>query len=159
MAQKKKIECVCYMFGTEQMVEGRKKIVPKGIMPIYKTKGAACADIAIPDEVVVPAGKSVLVDLWIGFEIPEGYKIIMYPRSSLLIKKCLIQPTSIIDQDYSGQRVYAPLFNPTTKDIKLEAGERIAQIECVPVYDCTEWRHCNIERKSVNGGFGSTGEK
>lgn len=159
MAQKKNVECYCYLFGTEHMVENRRKIVPKGIMPVYKTKEAACADIAVPDEVIVPAGKSVMVDLWIGFEIPKGYKIIMYPRSSLLIKKGLIQPVSIIDSDYSGQRVHAPLFNPTTQDIKLEAGERVAQIECVPVYDCTEWNHENTERASVNGGFGSTGAK
>ena len=55
MAQKKKVECYCYLFGTEHMVENRRKIVPKGIMPVYKTKEAACADIAVPDEVIIPA--------------------------------------------------------------------------------------------------------
>lgn len=156
---KKKVSCDCYLFGEEHLVEGRKKLVPKGIMPVYKTLGAACADIAVPEEVIIPANQSVMIDLWIGFEIPEGYKIVMYPRSSLLIKKGLIQPVSIIDADYSGQRVHAPLFNPTDKDIKLKAGERVAQIECVPVYDCQDWKHEKVERASVNGGFGSTGEK
>lgn len=155
----KKVECGCYLFGEEQLVENRKKLVPKGIMPVYKTKGAACADIAVPEDVIIPAGKSVMVDLWIGFEIPVGYKVVMYPRSSLLIKKGLIQPVSIIDQDYSGQRVHAPLFNPGKEDVKLEKGERVAQIECVPVYDCTEWLHDNTTRDKVNGGFGSTGTK
>lgn len=159
MTKKNKVECACYLYGTEQLVGNRKKIVAKGIMPVYKTKGAACADIAVPEEVTVPAGKTIMVDLWVSFEIPAGYKIVMYPRSSLLVKRGIMQPVSIIDSDYSGQRVHAVLHNVTDSDVTLKAGERVAQIECVPVYDCTEWHHENKERNAVNGGFGSTGDK
>lgn len=156
---KKKVECLCYLFGDEQETASGKRIVPKGIMPVYKTKGAACADIAVPDKIVIPAGKTAVPDLFIAFEIPSGYKIVMYPRSSLLVKKGLMSPVSIIDSDYSGQHVHVVLHNITDKDVSLEPGERVAQIECVPVYDCTEWHHANAVRADINGGFGSTGEK
>lgn len=126
-----------------------------GQKPYYATKYAACADLEVPKNVTVPAGKAVKVNLLIGFMIPKGYKLLMYPRSSLLIKKGLIQPVSVIDQDYSGQPVHAPLFNPGTTDITLVIGERIAQIECVPAYDCLSWCRYNEKR---NGGFGSTGQ-
>lgn len=129
-----------------------------GIMPVYKTKKAACADLAVPEKVVIPSHKSVVIGLKIGFEIPDGMKIVMYPRSSLLVKRGLFQPTSIIEPDYNGQEVHAPLFNMTDEDVVLEAGARVCQIECVPRYDCKSWDHEYTERNTVNGGFGSTGE-
>ena len=129
-----------------------------GIKPVYKTKEAACADLAVPDQVTIPPHTTVCIDLKVGFEIANGFKIIMYPRSSLLVKKNLVQPTSIIDSDYSGQRVHAPLHNLGDEPVTLAAGERVCQIECVPTTDCFNWEHERTERNKVNGGFGSTGE-
>lgn len=126
-----------------------------GIEPVYKTKEAACADVALPERLVLKAGEIKMVSLQIGFEIQNGYKIIMYPRSSLMIKYGLIQPTSIIDSDYSGMEVHVPLYNTSNRRIELPAGTRVAQIECVPVYDCSDWPHESTER---TGGFGSTGK-
>lgn len=127
----------------------------KGIAPVYSTEYAACADIALPYECTVKAGEVAKIDLLIAFRIPHNCKIVMYPRSSLLVKKGLIQPTSIIDADYSGQNVHAVLFNPGTEDVTLKAGERVAQITCEPVYDCYDWERKEDKR---DGGFGSTGE-
>lgn len=154
MSKARKVSCAAYLFfdGDDWHTS---KI--KGINPVYKTKGAACADIAIPEQVVIPPHTTVCPDLYLGFEIPAGYKIIMYPRSSLLVKRGIMQPVSIIDYDYSGQHVRIPLHNLTDKEIVLEAGERVAQIECVPMYDCEDWNHEGSQRAKVNGGFGSTG--
>lgn len=152
---KNKVNCECYIFYKEEDTPTGKQRVYLGKSPVYKTAGAACADVAIPEEVVIPAHKSVKINLQIGFEIPAGYKIVMYPRSSLLIKRGLISPVSIIDSDFSGQKVHAPLFNLTDEDVILEAGERVAQIECVPKYDCPDWKHENNQRDP--NGFGGTG--
>ena len=127
-----------------------------GVNPVYKTKGAACADIAIPFETKIPPRTAVKIPLKICFEIPKGYKIIMYPRSSLLFSKGLMQPVSIIDSDFSMCEVHAPLYNPTDKEVVLAKHERVAQIECVPSYDCEDWEHQNNERGA--SGFGTTGE-
>lgn len=155
----KKISCPAYLFF-EENGDGTKKVGGiMGINPVYKTKGAACADVALPYDVTLLPHETYCLDLWIGFEIPEGYKVVMYPRSSLLVKKGLMSPVSIIDQDYSGQRVHWPVHNLTNQRVKIEKGERVVQIECVPCLDCEDWTHDNKERASVNGGFGSTGEK
>lgn len=128
---------------------------PNGKVPVYKTKQAACADVFLPEDVTIEPGKVACPGLQLGFEIPAGYKIVMYPRSSLLVKFGIIQPTSIIDADYSGMEVHAPLYNATDKPVTLKAGDRVAQIEVQPYTRVLDW---NFESNERTGGFGSTGE-
>ena len=143
---KKDIFCPCEIFTDE---EGN-----HGVLPVYQTKLAACADVCLPKQVVINPGPCK-IDLLIGFDIPDDMKIMMYPRSSLLVKKGLIQPTSIIDADYSHMHVHVPFYNPGTMPVVLEAGERVAQIECIPRYENRQWMRKDVERE---GGFGSTGK-
>lgn len=128
---------------------------PNGKVPVYKTKQAACADVFLPEDVTIEPGKVACPGLQLGFEIPAGNKIVMYPRSSLLVKFGIIQPTSIIDADYSGMEVHAPLYNATDKPVTLKAGDRVAQIELQPYTRVIDW---NFESNERTGGFGSTGE-
>ena len=129
------------------------------------TKGAACADMFLPTDVTIPPmdiSKSlkdniIKVPLDVSFDIPSGFKIVMYPRSSLLIKRGLIQPVSIIDEDYHGN-VHAPLVNITNEPIELKAGERLVQIElqlAMPKGIC-DWDAVESERDQ--NGFGGTGK-
>ena len=129
---------------------------PNGKVPVYKTKQAACADVFLPEDVTIEPGKVACPGLQLGFEIPAGNKIIMYPRSSLLVKFGIIQPTSVIDADYSGMEIHAPLYNATDKPVTLKAGNRVAQIELQPYTRVLDWKFESNER---TGGFGSTGEK
>ena len=128
---------------------------PNGKVPVYKTKQAACADVYLPEDVTIEPGKVACPGLQLGFEIPAGNKIVMYPRSSLLVKFGIIQPTSIIDADYSGMEIHAPLYNATDKPVKLKAGDRVAQIELQEYSRVLDW---NFESNERTGGFGSTGE-
>ena len=128
---------------------------PNGKVPVYKTKQAACADVYLPEDVTIEPGKVACPGLQLGFEIPAGHKIVMYPRSSLLVKFGIIQPTSIIDADYSGMEIHAPLYNATDKPITLKAGDRVAQIELQEYSRVLDW---NFESNERTGGFGSTGE-
>ena len=134
-------------------------------MPCFMTKGAACADMFLPADITIPPmdiSKSlkdniVKVPLDVSFDIPSGFKIVMYPRSSLLIKRGLIQPVSIIDEDYHGN-VHAPLVNITNEPIELKAGERLVQIElqlAMPKGIC-DWDAVKSERDQ--NGFGGTGK-
>jgi len=151
-----KKECEVYLFGEQITLEsGRKKTRPEGIRPVYKTAGAAAADLAVPTDVSIEPLTVVKIPLKIGFEIPKGYCIKLYPRSSLLIKKGLIQPVSIIDQDFSGNEVSAPVYNLNNHTVTLEKGERICQAMLEPVIDCIDWDHEKNERGSA--GFGTTG--
>ena len=128
---------------------------PHGKVPVYKTKQAACADVFLPEDVTVEPGKVACPGLQLGFNIPAGAKIVMYPRSSLLVKFGIMQPTSIIDADYSGMEIHVPLYNTTDKPITLKAGDRVAQIELHEYERVLDWNFEDNERK---GGFGSTGE-
>ena len=128
---------------------------PNGKVPVYKTKQAACADVYLPEDVTIEPGKVACPGLQLGFEIPAGNKIVMYPRSSLLVKFGIIQPTSIIDADYSGMEVHAPLYNATDKPVTLKAGDRVAQIELQEYSRVLDW---SFESNERTGGFGSTGE-
>lgn len=128
---------------------------PNGKVPVYKTKQAACADVYLPEDVTIEPGKVACPGLQLGFEIPAGNKIVMYPRSSLLVKFGIIQPTSIIDADYSGMEIHAPLYNATDKPVTLKAGDRVAQIELQVYTRVLDW---NFESNERTGGFGSTGE-
>ena len=128
---------------------------PNGKVPVYKTKQAACADVYLPEDVTIEPGKVACPGLQLGFEIPAGSKIVMYPRSSLLIKFGIIQPTSIIDADYSGMEIHAPLYNATDKPVTLKAGDRVAQVELQEYSRVLDW---NFESNERTGGFGSTGE-
>ena len=129
------------------------------------TKGAACADMFLPADVTIPpmdTSKSlkdniIKIPLGVAFDIPSGFKIVMYPRSSLLIKRGLIQPVSIIDEDYHGN-VHAPLVNITNEPIELKAGERLVQIELqlvMPKGIC-DWD--TVESERDQNGFGGTGK-
>lgn len=128
---------------------------PHGKVPVYKTKQAACADVFLPEDVTVEPGKVACPGLQLGFNIPAGKKIVMYPRSSLLVKFGIMQPTSIIDADYSGMEIHVPLYNTTDKPITLKAGDRVAQIELHEYERVLDW---NFEDNERTGGFGSTGE-
>ena len=128
---------------------------PHGKVPVYKTKQAACADVFLPEDVTVEPGKVACPGLQLGFNIPVGNKIVMCPRSSLLVKFGVMQPTSIIDADYSGMEIHVPLYNTTDKPITLKAGDRVAQIELHEYERVLDWTFEDNER---TGGFGSTGE-
>lgn len=142
-----------------------KLLSEKAKMPCFMTKGAACADMFLPADITVPPmdiSKSlkdniIKVPLDVSFDIPSGFKIVMYPRSSLLIKRGLIQPVSIIDEDYHGN-VHAPLVNITNEPIELKAGERLVQIElqlAMPKGIC-DWD--TVESERDQNGFGGTGK-
>lgn len=128
---------------------------PNGKVPVYKTKQAACADVYLPEDVTIEPGKVKCPGLQLGFDIPADCKIIMYPRSSLLIKFGIMQPTSIIDADYSGMEIHVQLYNATDKSVTLKKGDRVAQIELQKYTRVLDW---DFEPTERTGGFGSTGE-
>lgn len=128
----------------------------KAKRPCFMTTKAACADVFLTTDIKIKARKTVKIPLDIAFDIPDGYKVVMYPRSSLLIKRGLIQPVSNIDPDYHGN-VHVPVYNPhLLRSVKLKAGERLAQIELVKCGECVDWDRIEADRDQ--NGFGGTGK-
>ena len=134
------------------------KIPFKGESPIYSTKDAAGADIVLPKDVVAKAHSIVTwIDLEVGFDIPEGFCIMLQPRSSTSRKWHVLTDTGIIDSDYKLESIHCGLVNVTDEDIKIPKGTRIVQLLILPVYHATNWKCFNNIRNSKKGS-GSTGD-
>lgn len=132
-------------------------------LPVYKTEGAAGADVCafLKECVIIKAGDSAMVSTGLYFEIPNGYEIQVRPRSGLAAKNqvTVLNTPGTIDSDYRGE-VKVILVNLGKKDFAVNNGDRIAQIIVAPV---TRGLFEKVEHLSETergaGGFGSTGVK
>ena len=144
-------------------VDVKIKLIAGGKIPEYKTDGSACADCYVnlaADEINLPPMSSALIGLGFALEIPEGYEVVIEPRSSFAHKYKGLVIHGEIDSDYRGQ-LMANVFNlNTANSLLIKNGERICQIKIQPVW------HMNFkevqelsETERGEGGFGSTGVK
>jgi dUTP pyrophosphatase len=140
-------------------IEVRYKLWPGGFAPVQATSRSACFDLALPNDVVIEPRSTTSVDLKIAFEPKDAkHYMMMYPRSSLLVKYGLIMPTSVIDNDYRGP-VHAIMHNITDWKIVLKAGTRVAQVN---MFQEVETKFEQVDELSTTdrgeNGIGSTGE-
>jgi len=141
-----------------------KKLDEKATIPTYGTDHAAGADLyACLDETVsIDNGETKMIGTKIALEIPDGYAGFVYARSGLSCKKGLApaNKVGVIDSDYRGEiKVALHNHNITGEPLKVENGERIAQIVIAPYikadFDISE-ELCDTDRGE--SGFGSTGK-
>ena len=93
--------------------------------------------------------------------IPLGYEGQVRPRSGLALTKgiTLVNAPGTIDSDYRGE-IGVILINLSDKAVKLEAGERIAQLVIVPVSQAVLIGVETLDETARGGGgFGSTGSE
>lgn len=132
------------------------------VLPVYKTEGAAGADICafLKESIILKKGSFALIPTGIRFEIPSGYEIQVRPRSGLAAKNgvTVLNTPGTIDSDYRGE-VKVILINLGNEDFTINNGDRIAQIIASPVtqasFTVTETLS---ETERGTGGFGSTGK-
>lgn len=130
-------------------------------LPIYKTAGAAGADVCahVAEPVLLQPGTSALIPTGLNLEIPEGYEVQVRPRSGLAFKHgvTVLNSPGTIDSDYRGE-LKVLLINLGQAPFTVNDGERIAQIVVAPV---TRALFVPAETLSETargeGGFGSTG--
>jgi dUTP pyrophosphatase len=133
----------------------------KHALPTYETTASAGMDVrANIDEPItlLPFGRA-LVKTGLFLEIPAGFECQVRPRSGLAWKKGLtvLNSPGTIDADYRGE-VGVILINLSDQPIKIEDGERIAQLIFAPVVQAA-WKVTDALTESDRGagGFGSTG--
>lgn len=131
------------------------------VLPLYKTSGAAGADVCafLKESVTITAGKFAMIPTGLFFEIPEGYEIQVRPRSGLAAKHgvTVLNTPGTIDSDYRGE-LKVILINLGQEDFIVNPGERIAQIIVSPVTlaDFTITDSLSDTQRGEKG-FGSTG--
>ncbi len=149
------------------------RIDPELPLPDYHTPGAAAFDLVTRETTVIQPGAIGLVPGNVIVQVPDGYALLILPRSSLPRKKGLVCPHSLglIDQDYHGPKdeIFVQVRNVTDKPVTVERGERIAQGLFVKI-DRAQWVEVDDQSSTSSdsiprgiggaesrGGFGSTG--
>ena len=131
-----------FISHSEQDTEIRERTVVKGRVQINPT-----------ERMLVPTG--------LIFDIPTGYSVRLYPRSSLALKQglTLANNVGIIDSDYV-QPVFMMVCNMSGFQQFVTDGERICQAELVQEkqYVLLEVDEQPERKTDRDGGFGSTGK-
>lgn len=135
----------------------------KGIkLPLRGSASSAGYDLASAEEVLIKPGEIKLLNTGLKVSIPKGEMLLVFPRSSLGLKKGLIlsNAVGVIDSDYYNNEnneghIMIPLYNFSQKEVVVEAGERVAQ-GVFTNYFTTDDDNMTSDR---TGGFGSTGHK
>ena len=135
------------------------RLNPSVALPEYQTQGSAAFDLAAAEQTIIPAGQSGLVPTGLIIATPENHVLVLAARSSLFKKKGLMLANGIgvIDSDYRGpdDQIYIACFNPGTRPVTVEPGERIAPGLILP---CLRADFIESQPEGSNrGGFGSTG--
>lgn len=138
------------------------KVFEGGKLPVYKTKGASCADcyarLEGKDFTVIFPNERELIPLGFALELPEGYEAVIRPRSGMM-SKGIDEAIGTIDSDYRGE-VRACIINNTTQRIKIYNGDRICQMK---IQESQQFNFKVVDELSETergvGGFGSTGVK
>ena len=138
------------------------KIKTDNILPEYKTRYSAGMDIysANENDIVINPGETAKIETGLHIEIPEGFFVAIYPRSSTGVKRHLMlaNSTGIIDSDYRGEiKLFFCGFGNEKQTIK--SGERLAQMVIQP-YEKVEVKKVDelCESERGEGGIGSTGK-
>jgi dUTP pyrophosphatase len=111
---------------------------------------------------VLNPGDRAMIPTGIILDIPEGYSVRIHPRSGLSLKNglTLCNSQGVVDSDYVEQ-IYVTLINLSEKEIRIDHGDRIAQLELVrhPVYTISRIVEPPHRKTDRAGGFGSTGKQ
>ena len=134
---------------------------PNAVLPEYQTAGSAGMDLRSIEEAVLAPMERKLVRTGVRVQIPAGHEGQVRPRSGLALRHgiSMVNSPGTIDSDYRGE-IAVILINLGADAVKLERGERIAQLVIVPVAQATLQTVEQLdETERGGGGFGSTGSK
>ncbi len=126
----------------------------------YKTPGACAFDFEALEDVVFAPGEWKLVDTGTVIATPDGYCLVIAPRSGTFKNYGLMQVNSIgiIDQDYCGDAdtVKFAYINMRKEEVNIKKWERIGQGMFVKI-EKPEFQLVEKMNAADRGGFGTTG--
>ena len=123
--------------------------------PLKAHQNDAGFDLFSPKEIVIEANSVNKINTGVHVLIPDGYVGLVLPRSSF---NCagVATPTGVIDAGYTGS---ISVVLSSKSDLKIYAGNRIAQLVIVPLPEIRLVEGDVMAHKSERGcgGFGSSG--
>ena len=128
-----------------------------GILPKRATHGSAGYDLYTPVGFTIQPGESVIIDLKIKLQIPEGYYGKIESRSGFGFRHGLVAFGGIIDSDYRGT-IKIKLFLLGQEPLTVDPGARVAQMVLNSHASFSVIPAEALEQTARGqGGFGSTG--
>lgn len=141
----------------EQEIEVKFKLLTSTAkIPTQAHKGDLW-DVYADEDVLIVGGESKLVSTGIAFQIPKGYQIRLYNRSSGPLKNKLVLSNSIgvIDTNYTDE--IKGQFFCISGCHQIHKGDKIMQMELVPILDIEFQQVQELDKTNDRGGgFGST---
>ena len=136
--------------------------------PILGYAGDAAFDLCTPEDILIPAKGSLLVDTGVQIHMPQvpdalkglfNMAGVLWSKSGISAKMDVEKGAGLIDPNYTGT-LKVKLFNHGSKSVPFAAGSRIVQMMFVPVLNIqsvvkTDKAPQNKERGAK--GFGSQG--
>jgi len=113
---------------------------------------------ALDAPIVLAPSERRLVPCGFAIAIPRGYEGQVRPRSGLALRHGLSIPNApgTIDPDYRGE-VAVLLINLSAEPVRIEPGQRIAQLVICPVAQCVLEEVDELDdTPRGQGGFGHT---
>lgn len=145
---------------TTTLKMGVKLVNDCATLPTKGSEGAACYDLYLPDDVYIPPHTTKAVGVGLVFDIPQGYRVDVFLRSSVAAKTMVRLANAVgkIDCDYTGE-IKLLLENNGGVPVRFYRGERIAQFEINKVTDVDLEKVTEVkETERAEGGIGSTGK-
>ena len=131
------------------------KLLSEDLRPQFGTEGAAGMDLRIDRDVVLHKGQVEVVGTGIKVAIPEGFFMLILPRSSTKVR--LFNTAGVIDSDYRGE-IKLKLQGLSDEPVLLNRGDRVVQAILLPVVSTkTIFVNELDETNRGENGFGSTG--
>lgn len=130
-------------------------------IPKRASKDSAGYDFEIIERLEIKPGEIKLAPTGLRILMPKNEVLLVFPRSSLAIKKGLMMSNGVgvVDADYYGSEneghLMIPLYNFTNETVVIEQYERVAQGIFTNFYKTTGDDDNNTIRL---GGFGSSGK-
>ncbi len=147
------------------MILKTKKINSLSKLPEQAHKGDMF-DLFANEDIVLNSFESKIVKLGLAFDIPKGYRIKIFSRSSLPIKKQVIVSNGVGIVDGLYRREVALICHTLPKNffgflinnkVEIKRGDKIAQMQLEKIKDFQIEEVEELDMKNDRGGgFGST---
>lgn len=128
--------------------------------PSYAHPGDAGADLVARVDVELGPGERRTVPTGVAIAMPDGYVALIHPRSGLSARLGLtiVNAPGTVDAGYRGEIAVTLLNTDRTQTVRLDRGDRIAQMVFQRVERARFVRATTLPGSHRgSGGFGSTG--
>ena len=136
-----------------------KKVHPSAVVPRYASEGAACFDLHAYGDHDGQDGTRLIVATGLAFEVPEGWEMVIRPRSGFAFKQGIHAFLGTIDADYRGEVKVLLMAEQGFTIGAVPNGTRIAQAKLQLAVQAKIVAADELsDTVRGEGGFGSTGQ-